>query len=290
MKKIKNVFLLVPMVCMIFLASCSRHDEITEEVEPTAQLGPTDKYEVRCCADYQVSATTKKCLVAYEFDSNPPFGNYPNGAYPVYLYSGDCDCVHGANGLQFFANGAVLVQKTGWVVTENGNDPCGVSPSVTASELWPGTQFQGAWATSTNGGNGGGYPGWPGDKDNPTSDGTWQQWCDDIVEANNNNPTGGPTIGLMHYPPSWGLGIYMLTQSNKVKITLATTAQANQLRRIGIFSDLDGSPAEAYVTADGSREYEIDMAGISEGVYFLKMDFDPGFFLIDLITQKTPAR
>ncbi len=281
MKKLKNRFLFLPFLCLLFLASCSQQEGILAEMDTqaTPAMDTDNPLQLLCCAQSNTFGMNQ-CLIAFEFKPNVPDGNFPQGAYPVQLITGDCECDFDSSGIQLITTGStsILSAYTGGPA---GGAACNSSPTYLASNLFN-TPFSGGWTTTTGSGNGTGG-----------TNGTWGGWTQYVSDERQQyaDPNNAPVIGLTNYPQSWNISVVGKGPEDKVTVGLGTIDQSNQLRRIGIFSGGNGS-AVTYAAADGSRSYDLDMAGQPDGLYVVKMDFEPGFHLVNVFlkTSSTPRK
>ena len=95
-------------------------------------------------------------------------------------------------------------------------------------------------------------------------------------------------IGINEFPDHWGVGVGVIDNGGKVRVTLETNDQADQLQEIEIIGEEDPNPI-ATIQADGSYSYDLDLSQLVNGVYSVKLDFWPGFYLSKTLI-KTPDR
>lgn len=276
MKKFKRAFLFLPFVCLMILASCSQQEDLLAneaQVEPTVAMGPGT--DVLCCAE-----CGDGCLIGYEYQANVSDPAFPQGGYKVGYIDGDCDCEWGPNGPQVITTG-YTEWSYGFTGGPGGGAACGAPTAWLMSELFPGNGgCSGSWVSSTGG----------GDPDPGYIGGTFGQFSEEVRQhaLTYNDPNDVPIIGLLNWPASWAIAIEE-SINNRINVTLPTGAPALQLRRVGIFPQGAG-PAVTYVTADGSTSYQLDMSSQPAGSYTVKMDFWPGFHLIQSIENVAAPR
>lgn len=290
MKTLRITLLALPLLLLLILPSCSQQDEIMEEMDSglNVALDVNDPLAIQCCSQYTYPNGTNQCLVAFEFKSNVPDNNFPQGAYPVKLITGDCDCEWGANGIELIMSGG-NTQQTAYTGGPAGGAPCNATPGFLASTLFSPSAFAGGWTVSggTSGGNGGG-----GGTGGGTggAGGTFGGWTQHVLDqrAQYADPNNAPIIGIMNWPASWNIAVTAAENEDRLTVSMGTAQQGSQLRRIGVFAGGNGT-AVTYAAADGSKTYDIDMAGQPDGDYIIKLDFAPGFHLVGLINKVTPS-
>lgn len=280
MKTLRITLLALPLLLLLILPSCSQQDEIMEEMdsELNVALDVDNPLAIECCSQYTYPNGTNQCLVAFEFKSNVPDGNFPQGAYPVKLITGDCDCEWGANGIELITTGSTSYEL-GFTGGPAGGNPCNATPGFLASSLFT-SAFAGGWTTSS-GTTGNGTSGFGG---------TFGGWSQHIQDERDQyaNPNDAPIIGLMNWPQSWNIAVTAAANEDRLTVTMGTPQQGSQLRRIGIFAGGTGS-AVTYAVGDGSKVYDLDLSGQPDGDYIVKLDFAPGFHLVSLINKVTPS-
>lgn len=267
MKKLQFKFFLMAFFGLVILASCNQGEEILQD-EIAPQLDIFNAPTAECCAECGTS-----CVLGYEFSSNVTDANHVQGGYLVKRVIGDCDCE--------YANGEWNIVTTGNVTLESaitGGPGGGAACNMSISQLYWflfGDNCGMDWATASGGNEGGLF-------------GDWDQWTSDIraaLQGSTFSPGSSP-YGVVGIPPAWQIGVKE-TKKDVIDVTLGIPVQVSQVQKLGIFPSGSNS-AVVTKTADGSKTYQLDMKGLPDGTYDLKIVFWPGFYVVETLHKTSP--
>lgn len=255
-------FGLLSAASLIFLSSCQQRtvefsSSRTETKADLSRLLPPPK--AICCIEGENS-----CFLGFEFSPNYRDSKHPNGGYLVKRISGDCDCQ--------YENGEWNVMTTGNIEIYSGIIENLRSELCRALSVHP--------------------------ADNPLSQSSvhgeisegeqWETWLSKVLDdlQQMTNPPGTDRIGVVNIPEEWNISISSILADERLKIKFSNQAQAELLRQVRIFPN--GSKTSLIqVLADGSMTFDVDMKSLSDGFYQVKLDFWPGFQLVETVGKTT---
>lgn len=268
MKKLPFKFILLTFIGLVLLGSCNQNEEIIQE-EIAPQLDIHNPPLVGCCAECGTS-----CVLGYEFSSNITDADHVQGGYLVKRIIGDCNCE--------YANGQWNIVSTGPVTLESvitGGPGGGAACNMSIGQLYWflfGDNCGMSWSGIPSGGNDG------------SPFGEWGEWTTDILDSlqGSNHPSGSSPFGVIGIPPAWQIGVSE-TKKDVISVTLGIPEQVSQIRKLAVFPS-GSSSAVISKTADGSKTYELDMKGLPDGTYDLKIVFWPGFYVVETLHKTSP--